>query len=56
MMQMKVALINMLRSFKIERCEQTPKQINFDKENILFRAVGGITVKFVPDDLGVYSR
>lgn len=51
MMQMKVALINMLRSFKIEKCEQTPDTISFDKQNILFRADGGITVKFVPDDL-----
>lgn len=49
MMQMKVAIVSLLATFRLEFTSQTPKNIKLESGIVLLHTEGGISLKFVPD-------
>lgn len=44
-MTVKFGLVNLLRNFIIEDCNETPKEIKFNPNGFLLAAIGGIKLK-----------
>lgn len=51
MIEVKIALCSILKNFKVETTERTPKDIEFDKYALPLRSKDEIFVKFVKDPL-----
>lgn len=49
MMQMKVAIVSLLASFRLEFTADTPKTIELEKATVLLHSDRGIFLKFVAD-------
>jgi len=51
MMQMKVAVVNVLKAFRVELTDKTPKTIKLEKTSALLHSDQGIQLKFVADSM-----
>lgn len=49
MMQMKVAIVSLLTSFRLEFTAETPKKIELETATVLLHSDRGIFLKFVAD-------
>lgn len=49
MMQMKMAIVTLLSSFRLEVTADTPKTIRLEQETVLLHSDRGINLKFVAD-------
>lgn len=50
LMQVKTALVSLLKSFNIELGSNTPIPLHLDESCILYRTKGGIRIKFTLDE------
>lgn len=48
MMQMRIAIVEILKSFRVETTSSTPEHIEFEKSSALLHSDHGILLKFVP--------
>ena len=48
MMQMRIAIVEILKSFRVEITSSTPKTIEFEKSAMLLHSNHGIILNFVP--------
>lgn len=51
LMQIRVALAFLFKTFRFEACESTQKTLSYDPEPISLRPIGGIFVKLIHDEL-----
>ncbi len=49
MMQMKVAIVSLLSSFRLECTADTPKSIELETATVLLHSSRGVSLKFVAD-------
>lgn len=50
-MQVKIALVHVLKNFSVEVCDQTPERIKLNKKSIIMIAGEPMMLKFIQNEL-----